>query len=173
MGALLKRYSLFLGVVGAIALAFPFRPEMARLAAQNALQFFGQVLLIVPLVMVLTGLFDAWVPRRLIEENIGPRSGARGAFLSVMLGTAAAGPLYAAFPVATALQKKGARLANLVIFLGTWATIKLPMLLLESRFLGIRFALIRLALTVPGVLATGFLMERWLATPAVPVDPIP
>ena len=82
--------------------------------------------------------------------------------LAILLGTAAAGPLYAAFPVAVSLQKKGARLANIVIFLGTWASIKIPMILLESSFIGLRFSLLRLALTVPGVIAMGVVMERAL-----------
>ena len=34
------------------------------------------------------------------------------------LGTAAAGPIYAAFPLGLSLREKGARTANLVIFLG-------------------------------------------------------
>ncbi len=80
-----------------------------------------------------------------------------------MLGTAAAGPLYAAFPVARSLQRKGARLANLVIFLGAWGTIKLPMLILESGFLGFRFALLRLALTLAGVIGLGFVMDQILS----------
>jgi hypothetical protein len=34
------------------------------------------------------------------------------------------------------------------------------MILMESSFIGVRFALLRLAFTIPGVLGVGFLMER-------------
>jgi uncharacterized membrane protein YraQ (UPF0718 family) len=168
MKTFLKAYGFFLAILGADLLLSLFSPTLAWLSTRNALRFLWEVLLIVPLVMVLIALFDAWVPRKLVEEHIGPASGIRGAALAILLGTAAAGPLYAAFPIAVSLQRKGARLANLVIFLGTWATIKIPMLLLESRFVGLRFALVRLALTVPGVLAMGFLMERLMPSSASP-----
>ena len=74
--------------------------------------------------------------------------------------------LFAIF--ALALGNKGARLANVVIFLGTWAAIKLPMLIIESNFLGLRFALLRLAFTVPCVLAVGYLIERILPAGTAP-----
>ena len=39
----------------------------------------------------------------------GPGSGIKGALISFILGSAAAGPLYAAFPVAAMMLKKAAR----------------------------------------------------------------
>jgi uncharacterized membrane protein YraQ (UPF0718 family) len=158
-------YALFAGIVLINLVLAYSAPHMARASALNSLRFLWEVLLIVPTVMILIGLFDVWVPRKVVEENVGPRSGLRGILLAMLLGTAAAGPLYAAFPVALSLQRKGARLANIAIFLGTWATIKIPMLLLETSFLGARFALIRLALTVPGIVLMGYLMERFVPTP--------
>lgn len=41
-------------------------------------------------------------------------------------------------------------------------------LLIESSFLGLRFALLRLALTVPCVLAVGYLIEKLLPAGIVP-----
>jgi uncharacterized membrane protein YraQ (UPF0718 family) len=161
----MRRYRFFAGILALDLALSVFRPAMAHAAALNSVRFLWTVMLIVPAVMVLVGLFDVWTPRDVIERNLGARSGLRGAGLAMLLGTAAAGPLYAAFPIALSLQRKGARLANVVIFLGTWATIKVPMILLESSFVGMRFALLRLGLTVPGVLAVGFLMERMMRTP--------
>ena len=133
----------------------------------------GEVLAIVPSVLILLALFDAWVPREVIERGLGPGSGAKGVLLALLLGTGAAGPLYAAFPIALSLREKGARTANLVIFLGAWATIKLPMLMMESAFLGTRFAMLRLALTLPGILVVGFLLERMNPWPTADLHPTP
>lgn len=144
-----------------LALAIPF-PSLAVRSAQQGLRGLVDVLVIVPSVLLLIGLFDAWVPKELVARNLGHGSGLRGVFLALLLGTGAAGPIYAAFPIGATLLAKGARPANVVIFLGAWATIKLPMLLMEGAFLGLRFALLRLALTLPGIMACGFLMERWL-----------
>ncbi len=41
----------------------------------------------------------------------------------------------------------------------------IPMLLLEATYVGTAFALVRLALTIPGVIAIGLLMERLLTGP--------
>jgi uncharacterized membrane protein YraQ (UPF0718 family) len=133
----------------------------------------GEVLAIVPSVLVLLALFDVWVPKEVIERSLGADSGAKGVLLALLLGTGAAGPIYAAFPIALSLRAKGARTANLVIFLGAWATIKLPMLMMESAFLGTRFAMLRLALTLPGILAVGFLLERFDPLPTPELQPTP
>jgi len=149
------------------ALALPF-PGIAGLSARHWATGMGEVLVIVPSILVLIGLFDAWVPREVVARNLGTDSGLRGIAFAVLLGTGAAGPVYAAFPIALTLREKGARTANLVIFLGAWATIKLPMLMMESAYLGTRFAMLRLVMTLPGIIACGFAMER-LERPA-PVD---
>lgn len=150
-------------------------PQVAARSAGNSLSGLAAIGAILPAVLLLISLFDAWVPRDLIERSLGRSSGFRGFALAVFLGSAAAGPLYAAFPVGQSLRNKGARTANLVIFLGSWATIKVPMLLMEGAFLGLRFAVIRLCLTLPGIIVCGLLMERWCETadtePSMSVQP--
>jgi len=158
-----KRCGVALAILALDLGLLPFRRPLAAAALTRSAGFFWEVALVLPTITVLIGLFEVWVPRRLVEAHVGPGSGAHGVLLAMLLGTAAAGPLYAAFPVALSLRGKGARTANVVIFLGTWAAIKLPMVLLETSFLGFRFAMLRLALTVPGVLGVGFLTERLLA----------
>lgn len=152
-------YRMFLSVLAVNLLLALWKPSLAQLSVTKSMSFLAEVLLIVPPVMVLMGLLDVWVPRQLVEAHLGPDTGVRGSGVAILLGSVAAGPLYAAFPIALSLKKKGARLANVVIFLGTWATIKIPMIVMEGSFIGVRFALLRLALTVPCVLAVGYLME--------------
>lgn len=153
-----------LGVAAAILalhlVLFLVAPALGAASVRHGLRGFGEVLAIVPAVLLLIAFFEAWVPRSLVERNLGSGSGWRGMGLALFLGTAAAGPIYAAFPVGVTLLRRGCRIANLVIFLGAWATIKIPMLLLEGAFLGLRFALLRLAFTVPGIVAVGLLVEH-------------
>ena len=155
-----------------LALFVPF-PALAVRSLGQWFTGIGEVLVIVPSVLILIGLFDAWVPKELVEHGLGPKSGLRGVLFALLLGTGAAGPLYAAFPIGLSLRAKGARTANLVIFLGAWATIKIPMLMMESAFLGTRFALLRLAMTLPGIIACGFLMEYLEPKPATELSPLP
>lgn len=158
----LADYRLFLIVLLANLLLLFWQPSVAQHSALNSASFMLEVLSIVPPVLVLMGLLDVWVPRRLVESHLGPDAGAVGAGVAILLGTAAAGPLFAAFPVAVSLQKKGASVRNIVIFLGTWASIKIPMILMESSFIGLRFALLRLLFTVPCIVLSGYLMERMM-----------
>jgi len=169
----INKYRLFATILTIDLVLTLFDTKLAQLSATKSLVFLIEVLIIVPPVMVLMGLIDVWVPKKLVEDNLGPASGARGSALALLLGSAAAGPLYAAFPIALSLRKKGARLSNIAIFLGTWATIKIPMILMESSFIGIRFALLRLAFTIPGVLGVGFLMERVVPANIFPDKPFP
>ena len=164
---LVKRYRLALVIIAVNGVLSLWSPALAKLSLLNSLSFLTEVLLILPPVMVLMGLLDAWVPRRLVEVKLGPDAGLRGAAYATLLGTAAAGPLYAAFPIALSLLNKGARLANVVVFLGTWSAIKIPMIIMESSFISLRFALLRLAFTVPCVLAAGYLLEMILPARAL------
>ena len=162
MKQVLRKYALFLLVVAAGLLLLWFDPARGRAAASSTGRYLLEMLLFLPPIMVLMGLLDVWVPRKIVEQNVGPDSGIRGVVISILVATAAAGPLYAGFPVAAALLKKGCRLANAVIFLGAWATIKIPMLMMEIKFLGLPFALTRLLLTLPGIVLTGYLVEKLL-----------
>jgi len=44
--------------------------------------------------------------------------------------------------------------------LNVWAAIKIPQLLVETKFLGPAFMLARLALTVPSVILMGWLIQK-------------
>ena len=134
--------------------------ELSFKTILNSYQFFIEVLKFFPPILILMSLLDAWVPKDKIQSYLGEKSGLQGMILAIFLGTAAAGPLFAAFPIARSLSEKGVRTANAVIFLGSWATIKIPMLVLESSFLGVRFALLRLIITLPFIVLIGVLIER-------------
>ena len=75
----------------------------------------------------------------------------KGVFLSFVVGSVSAGPIYAAFPMCVMLHKKGASIRNIVIILSSWAVIKVPMLLNEAKFLGLKFMAIRWVLTIIAV----------------------
>lgn len=140
-------------------------PELELLLGKS-IRFFSwplmlEIFTVLPPVVLLIGLLDAWLPRSAIESYLGRKSGPKGMVVATLLGSGAAGPLFSAFPIAAALLNKGSRVANVVIFLGSWATIKLPMILMESQFLGLKFSLLRTAITLPFIIWIGILMERF------------
>ncbi len=115
-----------------------------------------------PAMFVLVGLFDVWVPRRVVERHVGRESGALAILWMVLLGTLQAGPLYGAFPVAVALWRKGTAPRNVFIYLGAFSALKIPMLTFEVAFLGWQFSLARTAVTLPVFIFLAYLLERLL-----------
>jgi len=156
----LKKYKILIAIQLFDTLLFCFNPELAKLAWSKSISFSVNIAIVLPPILLLLGLLDTWLPSQAVETYMGKKSGVKGMFLAIFMGSFAAGPLFAAFPVAASFASKGGRMANTVIFLGAWAAIKVPMLLMESQFLGIRFSLLRLAITLPLIILIGLLMEK-------------
>ena len=87
-------------------------------------------------------------------ENILPML--LGIIIVFILGSVAAGPLYAAFPIAAVLMKKGAKFSNVLIFIGAWSTTKIPMFLFEMSAMGIKFTVTRLLIDIPGIIIIAY-----------------
>lgn len=138
-------------------------PDLAPKAASTLLGQGRTMLLVVPPIFLLLGLLDVWVPRETMMRFMGPGSGLKGPLIAFALGSAAAGPLYGAFPVAAVLMKKGTSFTNILIFIGAWSTTKIPMLVFESQALGYRFALSRLIVDVVGIVIMALALKA--ATP--------
>lgn len=77
-----------------------------------------------------------------------------------LLGAAAAGALYGAYPVAAVMMKKGASFFNVMIFIGAWATLKLPMFLFETQFLGSLFSVTRWICSLTGIVMIALILDR-------------
>jgi len=168
--ALLKKYGLLL--LFALFVGFshllPFRAGLE--IGKNFRMFLMEMILILPLIFILIGLFDAWVPRETITRHVGPGSGVWGLFWVILLAMLQAGPLYAAFPVAALLWKKGCSTVNIFVYLGAFSTLKIPMLAFEVGFLGLKFSLLRAAFSLPVFLAIGWLLAKFLKSKAFTVS---
>ncbi len=162
MTGLLKRYRAALVALAILAAFMIVFPELAPKAGDSLLTQAKTMLLVIPPIFLLLGLLDVWVPRERMMKYMGPGSGILGPVLAFFLGSAAAGPLYGAFPVATVLMKKGASFTNILIFIGAWSTTKVPMLLFEMNALGRRFALSRLAIDIVGIVLIAFALKAVL-----------
>ena len=80
----------------------------------------------------------------------------------VLPGLSGRRSLYAAFPVAQVLLKKGASMRNVLILLGAWSTTKIPMLMFELTSMGARFTATRLIVDLGGIFLIALLMERFM-----------
>jgi uncharacterized membrane protein YraQ (UPF0718 family) len=151
MKMVMRRYAAVFLTSMLFVVFLAFYPQF-QLKAFDMLAFQTEtMLLVIPPIFILLGLLDVWVPRESMMRLMGPGSGSKGALLSFLLGSFAAGPLYGAFPVAGVLMKKGASFTNIMVFIGAWSTTKIPMILFESSALGARFAYSRLAIDIVGI----------------------
>ncbi len=148
----LKKYTFPIVTVAFMAALYAFNSEIGSKAAGIASSTFIEMLSILPPVFIFLGLLDVWVPRETMVKYLGDHSGITGVIISFMMGSATAGPLYGAFPVAALLMRKGAKFSNVLIFVGAWSTTKIPMFMFEYAALGSKFALTRLAVDVVGIL---------------------
>lgn len=145
-----------------IGFSYLFENSTGEQIALNFWMFFKEMILFLPLMFILIGLFDVWVPREKIEKHIGEDSGWKGTLLVILLASLQAGPLYGAFPFAYLLWIKGCNIRNIFIYLGAYSTIKIPMITFEIGFLGLKFSLLRTLITLPIFIALGFAMEKYL-----------
>ena len=158
----LQKYRLFfllLAVQAAVLVLRPYRGQAAlALSGQNALE----MLAVLPPIFVLLGLLDVWVKKETIIKYMGEGSRFVGILLAFFLGSAAAGPLYGAFPVAAVLLRKGSKLSNVFILMGAWSTTKIPQLLFEVSAMGLPFTALRFGLNLLGIGAIAWITEKSL-----------
>ncbi|MFO7722455.1 MAG: permease [Bacteroidales bacterium] len=148
--------------VGLTGLSYLLGFAAGKEIGMNFWLFFREMIIFLPMMFILVGLFDVWVPREKIEKHIGKSSGWKGTGLVILLATLQAGPLYGAFPFAYILWKKGCSIRNIFIYLGAFSTLKIPMITFEIGFLGIHFSLLRTLITLPFFILIGFIMEKLL-----------
>lgn len=94
------------------------------------------------------------------DKIYGKRCWTKRRTFSVFAGAFSSGPLYAAFPIAGMLIKKGASLVNVFLFLGAWSTTKIPMMLFEATQLGNKFTGIRFILNMIGIIVIAFIIDK-------------
>lgn len=159
---ILLRYKVFiLLIVVNIVLACAL-PEIGIDAMNITKNNLFEMMSVIPPIFVLLGLLDVWVDRATMIKYTGKGAGLRGVLIAFLIGSAAAGPLYAAFPVAGMMIKKGSSLFNVFIFIGAWSTTKIPMLTFEAANLGFPFTLLRLSLSIIGILMIAAISEKLL-----------
>lgn len=156
---LIKRYLLFLILSIILIILYIFSPGISINSFNSAKDSFFQMIEVLPPIMILIGLIDVWIPRETLMKYMGENSGITGILISILIGSIAAGPMYAAFPFAAILIKKNVKLSNVIIFLNSWCVIKISTLLFEISALGLKFTIARLLIDIPAVIIMGYLVE--------------
>jgi len=160
MMKLIKRYRMFLILLLINLIMLFMYPDIGKKSFSITGQNIIEMLSVIPPIFILLGLMDVWVKKETMMKYMGSNSGIKGILIAFLLGSAAAGPLYAAFPVAGILLKKGSKLSNVLIFIGAWSTTKIPLLLFEASSLGWGFMGMRFILDIPVILLIAAIIEK-------------
>jgi len=163
MKNLLKRYKVFIALVIINIFIIIVFPSIGRKSVNITWDNTIEMLSVIPPIFILLGLLDVWVQRETMIRLLGEKSGIIGVTIAFLLGSAAAGPLYAAFPVAGVLLKKGSKFSNVLIFIGAWSTTKIPLLLFEASAMGWKFMVVRFLIDIPCIAIIAYLTEKLLS----------
>lgn len=163
MKKFIKRYRVFLLLVVLNGIMIAVWPDTGIKSLLITKSNLVDMLSVIPPIFILLGLLDVWVKRETMVKFMGEGSGLIGVLLAFFIGSAAAGPLYGAFPVAGVLLKKGSKLSNVFIMMGAWSTTKIPLLLFEASALGVKFTVLRLLLDIVGIAVIAYFTEKVLS----------
>lgn len=150
-------YVLFL----AVSFVYGFSP--GEEIGNSFVSFSVDMLKLLPCAFILIGLFEVWVKRETVVRHFGEEAGIRGYVWAVLLAATTVGGLYVAFPLAYSLYSKGAKLSVIFTYIGASAICRIPMVIFEASFMGIKFTAIRLSASLPLVILTSILLGGYLA----------
>ncbi len=158
----IKRYKFALIMFFCLIIILFISNDLGVKSLVNIKASFLQMLSVLPPIMLLLGLMDVWIPREVLMKYMGDKSGLIGIALSILIGSVAAGPMYAAFPFTAVLIKKGVKFSNIIIFMNAWCVTKISTLMFEVSAIGYKFTLARLIIDFPGVIIMGFLVSYFM-----------
>lgn len=156
---LIRQYRLFFIFAVILVIVAIISSETGKSATTSILSNLKEMASLLPPIFILIGLVDVWIPREVMIKLMGENAGLKGILIAFVFGSFAAGPLYVAFPIAVMLREKGCSFRNMMVFLSAWSTTKLPMLLYEISFMGVKYTLMRLALNALGIIIIASFMN--------------
>ena len=136
--------------------------EGGRRAVIGLVDFAKQMAVLLPSAFVLIGLFEVWIKKETIERYLGVQTGFSSYLLAIALASTTVGGLYVAFPLAYTLYKKGAKLSVIFTYIGATGICRIPMTIFETSLLGLKFTIVRFAVSLPLVVLTSWLTGNFL-----------
>ena len=106
---------------------------------------------------VLAGFIQVLIPREFIRKWVGEKSGLRGILIASLAGALTPGGPMTSFPLVAALYTMGADVGSLTAYLTAWELLGIQRILIwELPFLGVKFVVIRLAVSLFLPLIAGY-----------------
>jgi len=103
-----------------------------------------------------------WIKKEFVVKHLGKNSNYLSYLWAILLAGPIAGGIIPAFPIAYSLFQKGAKMRVIFTFISAAAVCRIPMTLFEASFLGIKFTLVRLLVSLPLVIISSILVGNIL-----------
>ncbi len=117
-----------------------------------------QFIYVLPVILVaflLAGFIEAAIPEEFVKQWLAREAGLRGIILGTLGGTLLAMGPYASFPIIASISAAGAGSGTVISLISAWSLLSLSKLPYEAGFLGMRFTIVRMSLSVPFCIAAG------------------
>jgi uncharacterized membrane protein YraQ (UPF0718 family) len=145
-----------------IAISSTFDYSIGKEIGFNFYKFFKSMASFLPAVFILIGIFEIWIEKEKIEKHLGDKSGFLSYLWAILLSGTTVGGLYIAFPIAHSLYTKGAKLSVIFTYVGAAAVARVPMSIYEANYVGLKFTIIRILVSLPLIIISSILLENYL-----------
>lgn len=160
---IIKKYAFLIIVLLINFVALVFIPQTGIKSFEFTFKNFLNFILILAPVFICIGLMDVWIDKETMIRLMGQNSKTKGVAISLALGVVTAVPLYALLPVAGMLLKKGSKISNVLIFICSSVSIRVPLLLFEISYMGWKFTLVRFIANIFIVFIIALIIEKILS----------
>ena len=162
MNKIIKKYRFVLIVVVINLFTLFLYPQLGKDTLIFTGKNFINFLFMLTPIFICIGLLDVWVERETMIKIMGEKSGIQGVLVAFFLGVVTAVPIYALLPVSGMMLKKGSKIANVLIFICSCTSIRIPLLLFEVSSMGWEFTIIRFIVNIFVVIIIAFIIEKVL-----------
>lgn len=145
-----------------IIISFLMNVKSGKEIGNNFIKYSIEMISILPFTFILIGLFEVWIKRETIEKHLGNKAGFMSYIWAVLLGGTTVGPMIVALPIAYSLYNKGAKLSFIFTYVSAAAVCRIPMTIFEASYLGVKFTVIRYAVTIPLIILTSTIFGKYL-----------
>lgn len=159
----MSTYILYGVTISFLVLSLIKDKKKTKMSLKKAWRAFENILPQFLVVILFVGVLLAVLNPEVISKIIGSDSGWLGVILAAVVGAVTLIPGFVAFPTAAVFMKKGVKFNNILIFIGAWSTTKIPMFLFEMTSLGVKFAVTRLLVDIPGIIIIAYALSRLIS----------
>lgn len=136
--------TVIMGLVALIFLCVGYYKGQHINGMKLALSMALQLLPLLIFAFIVSGMIHVLMPKEVLLDWIGTKSGMRGILIGTVAGGFAIGGPYVSLPIAAGLMRSGASIGTIVAFLTGWSLWAISRLPMEFGILGWKVTLIRI-----------------------------